>query len=79
MPRKKYEAIPMATEIPHHQEQADLSDDLLFGAKRIADYLGLKERQARHQIEAGHISVKRMGGVIVGSKSSLRRQLIPET
>ena len=37
---------------------------LLYGVPAIAGYLGLRQRQARHQIEKGHIPTFRMGGTI---------------
>jgi hypothetical protein len=55
-----------------------LADDLLHGAKKIADFLGIEERQARWQIDKGNIRVTRMGRLIVGSKIALRRQFAPE-
>jgi len=55
-----------------------LADDLLHGAKEIANFLGITERQAFHQIEEGNIAVARMGRKIVGSKSALRRRLVPD-
>lgn len=57
---------------------SDLADDLLYGAKEIANFIRRTERQTRHQIDAGHLKVGRLGRHLVGSKSSLRRQLAPE-
>jgi hypothetical protein len=54
-----------------------LADDLLHGAREIADFLGLSERQAYHQIEHGNIPTTRMGRLIVGSKTVLRRRFAP--
>jgi hypothetical protein len=54
-----------------------LADDLLHGAREIADFLGLSERQAFHQIERGNIPTTRMGRLIVGSKTVLRRRFAP--
>ena len=62
---------------PADQERR-LADDLLYGAKAIADELGIEERQARWQIDQGNIQgVTRMGRLIVCSKSALRRQFAP--
>jgi hypothetical protein len=60
------------------KQNEPLADDLLHGAKAIADYLGITERQARHQIDRGGIPVTRMGQLIVGSKSTLRRRFVPD-
>ncbi len=37
---------------------------LLYGVPQIAAYLGIKERQARHQIREGRIPTFRLGKVI---------------
>jgi len=55
-----------------------LADDLLYGAKEIADFLGIEERQARWQIDHGNIPIVRMGRLIVGSKTVLRRRFVPQ-
>jgi hypothetical protein len=54
-----------------------LANDLLHGAKEIADFLGIEERQARWQIDAGNIPTTRMGRLIIGSKNVLRRRFVP--
>ena len=61
------------------QETAtNLADDLLWGAKAIAQFIGQPERATRHKIDAGHLKgVTKLGGTIVASKSVLRRQLVP--
>lgn len=50
-----------------------LADDLLFGARPIADFIGLTERQVYHQQRA--LGLRRLGAILVGSKSKLRRLL----
>jgi hypothetical protein len=60
-------------------DDTPLASDLLHGAKEIADYLGIDERQARWQIDHGSIPVTRMGRLIVSSKSALRRRFVPST
>jgi hypothetical protein len=47
--------------------------DLLWGAKEIAQFLRLNERQTRYQIDLGLIPVKRQGRLISASKSVLRQ------
>ncbi len=59
------------------QDEKPLAKDLLHGAKEIADFLGIEERQARHQIDQGNIPVTRMGRLIVSSKTALRRRFDP--
>jgi hypothetical protein len=61
-----------------NEDKMPLADDLLHGAAEIAEFLGLEERQARHQIDRGNIPVTRMGRLIVGSKSALRRRFVGE-
>jgi hypothetical protein len=49
-------------------------NDLLFGARAIAAYLGLNERQVFHQVAEKKIPAKRMGPkLLVASKEELRR------
>jgi hypothetical protein len=67
----------MSSTNDQHDEQP-LALDLLIGAAPIAEFLGLTERQARHQIDNGQIPVRRMGRLIVGSKRVLRRHFSPE-
>jgi hypothetical protein len=63
---------------PNNQrDEQPLSQDLLIGAAPIAEFLGLTERQARHQIDNGAIPVTRMGRLIIGSKRVLRRRFSP--
>jgi hypothetical protein len=62
----------MPTINERHEEQP-LSTDLLIGAVAIAEYLGLSERACRHQIDRGQIPTRRMGRLIVGSKTTLRK------
>ncbi len=47
--------------------------DLLYGAPAIAAHLGLRVRQARHQIDEGRIPTFRIGAIICARKSSLLR------
>lgn len=60
------------------RDDDSLADDLLHGAAAIGDFLGISERAARHQIDAGRIPVSRLGRLIVGSKSVLRRRFTPQ-
>ena len=63
--------------MPTHIE-SDLAADLLLGVEAIAQYIGLDKRQVDWQIRKGQIPVTRMGRLIVGSKSALRRRFTPE-
>jgi hypothetical protein len=49
-----------------------LADDLLVGAKAIADELGIEERQAFHGLTRGNIPARKMGRLWVASRSRLR-------
>jgi hypothetical protein len=56
------------------KDDATLADDLLVGAKAIAAYLGLNERQVFHQAANGGLpAVQRMGKLLIASKQRLRR------
>jgi hypothetical protein len=57
---------------------ASLADDLLPGAKAIAEYTGFTERQVYHQHETGALPVKKMGRLLIGSKTVLRRFFVGE-
>jgi hypothetical protein len=57
----------------YSKSDAPLSDDLLFGAAAIAAFIGRSERAVRHQLDRGTIPHKRMGRLLVGSKSTLRK------
>jgi hypothetical protein len=61
-----------------HLDEQPLARDLLIGAGPIAEFLGLTERAARHQLDQGQIPHTRMGRLIVGSKRVLRRHFSPE-
>ena len=49
--------------------------DLLFGVPKIADFLGVTERQARHQCESGRLPTFKMGQIICSRRSTLWRWL----
>ncbi|MBC2887300.1 DNA-binding protein [Brucella intermedia] len=55
----------------HGEDKADL----LYGARPIADFLGMTEKQARHRIDDGHIPTFRIGGTICSRKSTLTKWL----
>jgi hypothetical protein len=61
-----------------HEQLDPLSADILVGAAAIAEYIGIDERSARYQIDAGNIPVTRMGRLILSTKSVLRRRFTPE-
>jgi hypothetical protein len=67
----------MSPQHPEHEQP--LAQDLLIGAAPIAEFLGLTERAARHQIDNGQIPVTRMGRLIVGSKRVLRNHFSPDS
>ncbi len=49
--------------------------DLLYGAKAIATFLGLTEKQARHRIENGQIPAFTIGTTICARRSTLNKWL----
>jgi hypothetical protein len=49
-----------------------LADDLIWGIRGIADFLGIKERQAFYMAETRRIPVSQVGSRWVGSRSRLR-------
>lgn len=51
--------------------QPSRQSDLLYGVPAIGRYLRIRERQARHRIEAGTIPTFRMDGTICARESSL--------
>ena len=55
------------TELP---DRAPDQGDLLYGAKAIAAYLGVRERQARHLIEHGLPHFK-LGAIVVARRGTL--------
>jgi hypothetical protein len=63
---------------PHEQPEQTLAQDLLIGAAAIAKYIGISERACRHQLDRKQIPHRRMGRLIVGSRSTLRRHFSPE-
>ena len=51
---------------------APLRDDLLFGAKAIADELGISLRQTYYLLERGHVPARKAGRIWIGSRRRLR-------
>jgi hypothetical protein len=49
----------------------DTTPDLLYGAKAIADFLGLKERSAQHLIETKRIPFFKVGKTVCARRSKL--------
>ena len=61
------------------KKQDTIADDLLHGATAIAKFLGLDERKVYYYAEKGQLPVTRMGALIVGSKSVLRKHFTEKT
>jgi hypothetical protein len=60
-------------------QQPALSDDLLWGTKAIAGYIGRSLTETQYLIRTGAITVARTGPKqIIGSKKQLRRDLSPK-
>jgi hypothetical protein len=62
---------PLKTE----ETSSNLADDLLIGAKPIADFTGLDPRQVYHAAAKGHIPTFYIGPKIAARKSELRAAL----
>lgn len=58
---------------PAGVDDLPLSGDILWGAKRLAEFLGKSERQANYLIERKLVPFGYIGGQVVSSKSALRR------
>lgn len=52
-----------------------LRDDLLTGAKAIADYLGWPERRVYHFASKKYLPIGSVGGLLTARKSELDRAL----
>lgn len=50
-----------------------LADDLLTGAKEIADFLGWNPRRVFHAAAQGHLPIKSIGRMLIARKSELER------
>jgi hypothetical protein len=63
-----------------HVESVDTaSSDILWGAKRIGQELGLNERQTYHRLEAGQIpGARKFGASWAVSREALRRLFLIE-
>jgi hypothetical protein len=55
-----------------------LADDLLTGAKAIAEYVGWPERRIYYSAEKGHLPIKHVGATLVARRSALDRALTAE-
>jgi hypothetical protein len=49
--------------------------DLLYGIPKIAEFLGIKPRQAVHLIETKRITYFKMGKVVCARRSTLTEQM----
>ena len=58
-------------EAAHAVNGVQTADRLLYGAPAIAAYLGIRVRQARHQIDQGRIPHFQMGKIICARPSTL--------
>jgi hypothetical protein len=58
------------------KEEKQLSDDVLFGAPAIAQFVGLSERQVYHQQK--NLRLKKLGAILVGSRKRLTELLTGE-
>jgi len=53
-----------------------LSDDLLIGAKPIADEIGLTERQVFHAAATKQLPIFKLGAKLAARRSALREHMI---
>jgi hypothetical protein len=56
-----------------------LADDLLFGAQRIADELGVDVRRAFYMLEHGQIPARKVGATWTASRERLRQFFFGES
>jgi hypothetical protein len=56
----------------------NLGSDLLWGARAIADEIGVSPRKAFYLLESGAIPAQKIRGLWVGSKRRLRASLTGE-
>ena len=54
-------------------DTAALKDDMLYGAKEIANFLGCTQRKVFYYKEKRLVPLGCIGSQIIGSKSALRR------
>jgi hypothetical protein len=52
-----------------------LADDLMVGAKQIADWLGVSERKVFYWGETKRIPIFKVGSQLAGRKSTIARHL----
>ena len=50
-----------------------LADDLLSGAREIAEFLGVNEREVYHLAKTKRLPIGRLGKKLIASRSQLRR------
>jgi len=61
------------------ENSKNLSSDLLWGARAIAEEIGRPVRKTFHLLESKVIPAEKIGGQWVGSKRKLRGRLTGET
>ena len=65
-------------QLAHKQHRPADQLDLLWGAKAIADFLGISEQQVFYQADRGYLPVTRQGRILAASKSRLRQHFNAE-
>ena len=53
-----------------------LSDDLIYGAEAIADFLGMARRQVYHAAAQDHLPIFRIGSMLCCRKSTLANWIV---
>jgi hypothetical protein len=62
------------------EQQAAAGDDLLWGCKEIADYIGLSLREVQYLVRKNKLPIGRLGPkLLFASKRQLRRHLTSST
>jgi len=56
-----------------------LREDLLTGAKAIADYIGWPERRVYYAADRKHLPIGHSGNLLIARKSELDRALSPSS
>jgi hypothetical protein len=60
-------------------EAPRLADDLLNGAREIAEFLGTNEREVYHLAKTKRLPIGRLGKKLIASRAQLRRATLKLT
>jgi hypothetical protein len=65
--------VPPMTDDQLTAQTNTLADDLLPGARKIADFLGVKPREVYYLAATGRLPIGRLGRKLIASRAQLRR------